>query len=42
MLADKLNRYKGKGNKYIDDNIKEIQELYKDEEFKKEFKEKEI
>ena len=28
MLADELNRYKGKGNKYIKDNIWEIQELY--------------
>jgi len=28
MLADKLDRYKGKDNKYVEDNIKEIQELY--------------
>jgi len=28
MLADKLDRYKGKGNKYVDENIREIQELY--------------
>jgi len=32
MLADELDRYKEKGNKYIDDNIWEIQELYKEEE----------
>ena len=28
MLADELDRYKGKDNKYVEDNIKEIQELY--------------
>ena len=28
MLADELDAYKGKGNKYIDKNIWEIQELY--------------
>ena len=28
MLADELNQYKGKGNKYMEDNIQEIQELY--------------
>ena len=32
MLADKLDRYKGKDNKYMKKNIQEIQELYKDEE----------
>ena len=32
MLADKLDRYKGKDNKYVEKNIQEIQELYKDEE----------
>jgi len=35
MLADELDHYKKKGNKYIDDNIWEIQELYMDEETKK-------
>jgi len=35
-LADKLDRYKGKGNEYVEANIKEIQELYMDEEIKKE------
>ena len=28
MLADELDTYKGRGNKYVEDNIKEIQELY--------------
>jgi len=41
MLADELDKYKWRGNKYIDDNIKEIQGLYRDEEIK-EFKGKEI
>ena len=36
MLADELDAYKGKNNKYVEDNIKEIQELYRDEEIKKE------
>ena len=34
MLADKLDRYKGRGNDYVDMNIKEIQELYMTEERK--------
>jgi len=36
MLANKLDHYKGRGNRYVDDNIQEIQELYMDEEIKKE------
>ena len=36
MLADKLDRYKERGNKYLDDNIWEIQELYINKEMKKE------
>ena len=32
MLANELDRYKGKDNKYVEENIQEIQELYKDEE----------
>ena len=36
MLADKLDYYKRRGNRYVDDNIQEIQELYVDEEMKKE------
>ena len=36
MLADKLDQYKGKGNKYMEDNIQEIQELYMNEKTKKE------
>ena len=35
-LADELDRYKGKGNSYVDGNIREIQELYMDEETKEE------
>jgi len=34
MLADELDRYKGKGNDYMDSNIREIQELYMNEEMK--------
>ena len=36
MLADKLDRYKGKDNKYMKKNIQEIQELYRDKERQKE------
>ena len=36
MLADELDRYKGKDNTYVDDNIQEIQELYGEEEKKEE------
>jgi len=36
MLANELDTYKGKGNAHVDSNIQEIQELYKDEEVKKE------
>ena len=35
MLADELDAYKEKGNKYVEDNIKEIQVLYKTEEDKR-------
>ena len=35
MLADELDQYKEKGNTYVDKNIKEIQDLYKEEEMKK-------
>ena len=28
MLADELDRYKRRGNTYVDNNISEIQELY--------------
>jgi len=34
-LADELDRYKGKGNEYVEANIKEIQELYMDKEIEK-------
>ena len=36
MLADELDHYKGRGNHYVDSNIKEIQELYTNEEMKEE------
>jgi len=36
MLADKLDTYKGRENIYVDDNIQEIQELFKEEKIKKE------
>ena len=35
MLANELDIYSGRGNQYVDNNIKEIQELYKDIEQKK-------
>jgi len=35
-LADELDRYKEKGNSYVEANIREIQELYMDEETKRE------
>ena len=35
ILANKLDKYKRQENQYIDDNIQEIQELYKDIEQKK-------
>ena len=31
MLADELDRYKERGNSYVDKNIQEIQDLYIDE-----------
>ena len=36
MLADELDHYRGKGNDYVDNNIKEIQELYMNKEIKEE------
>ena len=36
MLADELDHYKGRGNDYVDSNIKEIQELYMEKEKKEE------
>ena len=35
-LADELDQYKGKGNSYVKTNIQEIQELYMNEEIKRE------
>jgi len=36
MLANGLDYYKERGNRYMNDNIQEIQELYVDKEMKKE------
>ena len=36
MLADELDAYKGRENLYMNNNIQEIQELYKEEEQRKE------
>ena len=36
MLADELDAYKERGNIYVNDNIQEIQDLFKEEESKKE------
>ena len=38
MLADELDRYKGKRNKYVNENIQEIQDLYIEEGVKREEK----
>ena len=35
MLADEIDYYKGRNNKYVDDNIQEIQKLYMDKETRK-------
>ena len=32
MLANKLDKYKGWKNQYVDKNIQEIQDLYRDKE----------
>jgi len=36
ILADELDHYKGKGNNYVEENIREIQELYIKEENREE------
>ena len=36
MLANKLDHYKERDNRYVNNNIWEIQELYMNEEMKKE------
>jgi len=38
MLANELDQYKGKGNRYVKENIQEIQELYMDNKREKEEK----
>ena len=45
MLANELDKYKERGNSYVDNNIQEIQKLYKEKEMKKEerrIKDKEV
>ena len=42
MLADELDVYKGRGNQYVENNIQEIQDLYKDEEHKMELKKRRV
>ena len=42
MLADELDTYKGQGNKYVNDNIQEIQELYKDKKQRRESNEERV
>ena len=32
LLVDKLDKYKGKGNNYTEEYIKEIQDVYKQED----------
>ena len=32
ILANKLDRYKGRSNSYVDENIREIQDLYSNKE----------
>ena len=41
MLTDKLDRYKERGNSYVDKNIQEIQDLYINEKQQEKGKEKE-
>jgi len=36
ILANELDAYSGQRNQYMDDNIREIQDLYKDRKQKKE------
>ena len=42
MLADELDRYKRRGNSYVDDNVQEIQDLYMDEEQQGKVEEEEV
>ena len=40
MLANELDRYKGKGNKYVDENVEEIQNIYIEEKVQDKGKER--
>ena len=42
MLADKLDAYKKKRNKYMNNNIKEIQDLYRDKEQRRKSRKQEM
>ena len=42
MLANELDAYSKRGNQYMNDNIKKIQELYKDMEQKKKSREQRV
>ena len=42
MLADELDKYKGWGNKYMNDNIWEIQDSHKEEEWRLESRKGEV
>ena len=42
MLANELDAYSKRENQYMNDNIKEIQELYKDMEQKKKSREQRV
>jgi len=42
MLANKLDVYKRQRNQYVNNNIQEIQELYKGEKYKIESKEERV
>jgi len=36
VLADELDTHKGRGNVYVNNNIQEIQELFKEKKIRKE------
>ncbi len=42
MLADKLDKYKRRGITYVNNNIQEIQDLYRDKRQKKELEERRV
>jgi len=42
MLADELDAYKEQDNKYVDENIQEIQELYKEDKQEEKMEDEEV